>query len=68
MADAARRPSSHTDAARSAVSRFGACAGGTTAIEYAMVASLISIVIVAGASQIGMEVKNFFMQMIVPFL
>jgi pilus assembly protein Flp/PilA len=34
--------------------------GGATAIEYAMVASLISIVIVASATSIGAQLKAFF--------
>jgi pilus assembly protein Flp/PilA len=42
--------------------------GGATAIEYAMIASFISIAIVAGATSIGTQVKAFFEQMIVPFL
>ncbi|HWA92255.1 MAG TPA: Flp family type IVb pilin [Rhizomicrobium sp.] len=41
---------------------------GATAIEYAMIAGMISIMIVAGATQIGQTVKTFFMDMIVPFL
>ena len=41
---------------------------GTTAIEYAMIASLISIVIVGAATTIGQQIKTFFEQMIVPFL
>jgi Flp pilus assembly pilin Flp len=68
MADAARRPAAHPDAARSALSRFAAAEGGATMIEYAMIAGFISIVIVAGAQQIGGQVKNMFEQMIVPFL
>ena len=64
MADAARRPAAHPDAARSFVSDTR----GATAIEYAMIASFISIMIVAGASAIGTQVKTFFEQMIIPFL
>ena len=41
---------------------------GATAIEYAVIASLISIMIVAGATTIGQQVKTFFENMIVPFL
>lgn len=68
MADAAGGPAADTDASRSALSRFRAATCGATAIEYAMIAGLISIMIVAGATQIGTQVKFFFEQMIVPFL
>jgi pilus assembly protein Flp/PilA len=33
---------------------------GATAIEYAMIASLISILIIAGVSQIGTTLSGFF--------
>ncbi|HVV64932.1 MAG TPA: Flp family type IVb pilin [Rhizomicrobium sp.] len=33
---------------------------GTTAIEYAVIASLISIAIVAGAETLGNSLKSFF--------
>ncbi len=64
MADAAGGRAPHSDAARSFVSDTS----GATAIEYAMIAGMISIMIVAGATQIGQTVKTFFMDMIVPFL
>ena len=64
MADAARGPAARSDAARSFISDTR----GATAIEYAMIASLISIMIVTGVTTIGTQVKNFFEQMIVPFL
>ncbi|MBV9992413.1 MAG: Flp family type IVb pilin [Alphaproteobacteria bacterium] len=64
MADAAGGLAAHSDAARS----FVGDRSGATAIEYAMIASLISIMIVAGATTIGTQVKTFFEQMIVPFL
>ncbi len=35
---------------------------GATAIEYAMIASLISIVIVAGVTSIGTQLSTFFTQ------
>ncbi len=44
---------------------FGDDLGGT-AIEYAMIASFISILIFAGASSIGQTVKGFFESMIAP--
>ena len=41
---------------------------GATAIEYAMIASMISILIVGGASAIGSQVNKFFEEMIIPNL
>jgi pilus assembly protein Flp/PilA len=40
--------------------RLPASQGGATAIEYALIASLISIMIVAGATSIGGTLKGFF--------
>ncbi|MEX3011386.1 Flp family type IVb pilin [Hoeflea sp. TYP-13] len=40
--------------------RFLKCESGATAIEYAFIATLISITIVAGASAIGVGVGNSF--------
>jgi len=40
--------------------RFIADTHGATAIEYAVIASLISIVIVAGAGAIGTSLNAFF--------
>jgi pilus assembly protein Flp/PilA len=37
-------------------------ANGATAIEYAMIASLVSIVVVAGAQTIGTRLSTFFIQ------
>lgn len=68
MADAAGGFAAHTHAARSALRRFGAATCGATAIEYAMIAGFISIVIVASAAQIGGTVKSFFEEVIAPFL
>jgi pilus assembly protein Flp/PilA len=48
------------DAARSALKRFAADRSGTTAIEYALIASLISIMIVAGATSVGTTLKGVF--------
>ncbi len=39
---------------------------GGTAIEYAMIASMISIVIFAAVGNIGSTVKHFFEQMVAP--
>jgi Flp pilus assembly pilin Flp len=41
---------------------------GTTAIEYALIASVISILIVTAAQTIGLTVRTFFMNVIVPAL
>jgi Flp pilus assembly pilin Flp len=41
---------------------------GTTAIEYALIASVISIIIVTAAQSIGMTVRSFFLEVIVPAL
>ena len=39
---------------------FGACESGATAIEYTLIACLISIVIVTGASAIGTQLNSVF--------
>jgi pilus assembly protein Flp/PilA len=39
---------------------FVADAGGATAIEYALIASLISIVIVTGVTAVGTKLSAFF--------
>ena len=39
---------------------FASDTSGATAIEYAMIAGLLSILIVGGASAIGTQVKQFF--------
>jgi pilus assembly protein Flp/PilA len=39
---------------------FGQNESGATAIEYALVASLISLGIVTGASQVGLDLANVF--------
>lgn len=40
--------------------RFAANTSGATAIEYALIAGLISIMIVAGATTLGTTLKGFF--------
>jgi pilus assembly protein Flp/PilA len=42
------------------VKTFAIGSGGATAIEYAMIASLISIAIVGGATAIGTTLSNDF--------
>lgn len=45
---------------RALVQDFGARADGATAIEYGLIASFISLVIVAATTQIGQSVRGFF--------
>lgn len=44
----------------SAAFAFWRCRSGATSIEYAMIASIISIAIVAGAKAIGVNMTNVF--------
>ncbi|MEI9993597.1 MAG: Flp family type IVb pilin [Rhizomicrobium sp.] len=60
ISDAGGRPAAHPHAARSALSRLAADASGATAIEYAMIASIISIVIFTAVSAIGTSLTTFF--------
>jgi Flp pilus assembly pilin Flp len=41
-------------------------ADGATAIEYAMIASIVSIVIFAGVQSIGQTVLHFFSSIVAP--
>ena len=50
------------------MTRFYSDIAGATAIEYAMIAGLVSIVIVTAVTQIGENVKTFFTSMIAPFV
>lgn len=36
------------------------CGSGVTAIEYAMIGALISIAVVVGATQVGVNLSGFF--------
>lgn len=42
------------------IRRFLACERGATAIEYAMIAGTISMVILSALLSIGPSIKNFF--------
>ena len=42
------------------MTRFAADARGATAIEYALIASLVSMVIVAGVTAIGTQLSTVF--------
>jgi Flp pilus assembly pilin Flp len=62
LSDAAGRLAADTDAART-VLKLLASEAGTTAIEYAIVAAFLSILIVAGVTELGQNVNNeFFVQ------
>ncbi len=39
---------------------WGACESGATAIEYALIGSLISIMIVTGVTAVGTKLSTFF--------
>jgi pilus assembly protein Flp/PilA len=41
---------------------------GATAIEYAMIASIVSIVIVTGVTTIGTKLTFYFSEVIAPYL
>jgi len=43
-------------------------AHGATAIEYAMIASMISILIVTGVTTIGTKLLTYFQEVIAPYL
>jgi pilus assembly protein Flp/PilA len=60
ISDAAGGLATYTNVARFALKDFFADQRGTTAIEYAVIASLISIAIVAGAETLGNSLKAFF--------
>jgi pilus assembly protein Flp/PilA len=64
LSDAAGRYPARPDAARSVVGAFACDRRGTTAIEYALIASIISIVIVGGLSAIGSELKTIFASLV----
>jgi Flp pilus assembly pilin Flp len=68
LSDAACRLAALADAARSALTTAVLDSKGTTAIEYAVIASMISIVIVTAATTIGQQVKFFFTSVLAPFL
>jgi len=60
VSHAGGRLAAHSHAARSVVKAFARDTSGATAIEYAMIAGMLSILIVGGASTIGTQVKQFF--------
>jgi pilus assembly protein Flp/PilA len=46
------------------VKAFAGSQGGATAIEYALIAALISIVIVAVVTTVGIDVKALFQRLV----
>ena len=60
LSDASGGLAARADVARSALIVFPLDRAGATAIEYAVVASLISIVIVAAVTGIGTQLSSFF--------
>ncbi len=61
------RPSANSGVAGFVRKLIGAEAGATS-IEYAMIASIISIVIVGSVSVIGSKVQTYFTEVIAPYL
>jgi pilus assembly protein Flp/PilA len=64
LSDAAGGHPAHPDAARSAVTAFARDESGSTAIEYALIATIISIVIVGALSLTGSEIKAMFQSIV----
>jgi len=62
--NAGRRFAAASNAARSLVNDFAADTAGATAIEYALIAGLISIVIVAAVGSLGSQVLGLFQSLI----
>jgi pilus assembly protein Flp/PilA len=60
ISDAARRHPAYSDAARSALKRFASDESGATAIEYALIAGFVSILIVGAVTSLGTTLKGFF--------
>jgi pilus assembly protein Flp/PilA len=60
LSHARGRLAAYSHAARSLVRRLACDASGTTAMEYALIASLISIVIVTSVSAMGSKLSILF--------
>ncbi|HEU0162179.1 MAG TPA: Flp family type IVb pilin [Rhizomicrobium sp.] len=60
LSHAGGRPAADPHAARSALGRFARDARGSTAMEYALIGALISIMIVTGVTTIGTKLSGFF--------
>ena len=57
---AARRLAAHTNAAGSSLTRFAYDMRGATAIEYALIASIITVTILTSMEAIGTTLNSFF--------
>jgi len=68
ISNAARRFAAYSHVAGPSLKRFAEDTRGATAIEYAMIASIISIVIVAGAQTIGKAILHDFQDVLAPWL
>ncbi|HEY8950338.1 MAG TPA: Flp family type IVb pilin [Rhizomicrobium sp.] len=60
ISHAGSRSAAHPDVARSSLRRFLRDESGATAIEYAMVAAGIAVVIVTAVNTLGQNVKDAF--------
>ncbi|MDE2134157.1 MAG: Flp family type IVb pilin [Alphaproteobacteria bacterium] len=60
LSDAAGGHPADSDAARSAVECLARDARGTTAIEYALIAAIISVGLIAAFTTVGSQVKAMF--------
>lgn len=67
MAYAARRRAAHSHAARPSLIRFPVDRRGVTAIEYAMIASIISIVILTAIISIRGSLERDFSSVLTGF-
>jgi len=60
LRNAAGRSAAYTDAARSALTTFARDTRGATAIEYAMIAGLVSVFVVTAMTLVGQNLQNAF--------
>jgi pilus assembly protein Flp/PilA len=60
LSDARSRLAACSHAARSLVRDLAACESGATSIEYALIASLLSIMILTGVTAVGTKLSTFF--------
>ncbi|MBV8801110.1 MAG: Flp family type IVb pilin [Alphaproteobacteria bacterium] len=67
LSHASRRSTAHPDVARSPLREFADNNNGATAIEYAMVATMISIVILPSIGQITTSLEGFFSAVLAGF-
>ncbi|HSC61432.1 MAG TPA: Flp family type IVb pilin [Rhizomicrobium sp.] len=60
ISHAGSRPAAYTNAARSALGRFARDESGATAIEYAIMAAGIAVMVVGAINAVGQGVKSAF--------